>query len=93
MTDQASRSYNLPAGVYISTVVEGAAADKAGLRTGDIITAMEGNTITSGAQLIDLLGYYSAGETVSLTIQRGNGAQYEELTVDVTLSSADEAGV
>lgn len=93
VTDQASRSYNLPAGVYISTVVEGAAADKAGLRTGDIITAMEGNTITSGAQLIDLLGYYSAGETVSLTIQRGNGAQYEELTVDVTLSSADEAGV
>ena len=53
---------------------------------------MEGNTITGSDQLIDLLGYYSAGETVTLTIQRGNGTQYEEINVDVTLSSAQEAG-
>lgn len=92
VTDQASQSYNIPAGVYVSTVTDGAAARQAGIQTGDIITGMEGNTITGSDQLIDLLGYYSAGETVTLTIQRGNGTQYEEINVDVTLSSAQEAG-
>ena len=92
VTDQASQSYNIPAGVYVSTVTDGAAAQQAGIQTGDIITGMEGNTITGSDQLIDLLGYYSAGETVTLTIQRGNGTQYEEINVDVTLSSAQEAG-
>ena len=73
-------------------MTDGAAAQQAGIQTGDIITGMEGNTITGSDQLIDLLGYYSAGETVTLTIQRGNGTQYEEINVDVTLSSAQEAG-
>ena len=58
VTDQASQSYNIPAGVYVSTVTDGAAAQQAGIQTGDIITGMEGNTITGSDQLIDLLGYY-----------------------------------
>ena len=71
----------------------GAAADQAGLQKGDIITKLDGSTITGYAQLQDTLSYYSSGETVPITVQRMEGSEYVEKTFDVTLSSGKEAGV
>lgn len=93
VTDEVSKSYGMPVGVHISNVVEGAAADQAGLQKGDIITKLDGSTITGYAQLQDTLSYYSSGETVPITVQRMEGSEYVEKTFDVTLSSGKEAGV
>lgn len=70
-------------GAGVSTVVPGYGAHEAGLRTGDIITEVEGTEIDSIEQLAEELGKYEAGDTVSITFERGE----ESETVDVTLRS------
>ena len=83
--------YNIPSGVAVAEVVEGSPADEAGLQQGDILTALDGRTVSSMSQLQDVLQYYAAGETVDLTIQRADNGQYEEQTVSITLGSAQDA--
>lgn len=93
VTADASKSYGMPEGVYISTVSEGGAAEKAGLQKGDIITKLDGTRITGYAQLQDTLGYYTAGETISITVQKLEDAEYVEKVLDITLSSGAQIGV
>ena len=79
-------AYNMPEGVYVYQVVEGSAAEKAGIRQGDIITAIDGKTVTSMSQLKENLAYYKAGDKGKVTFQRlGDG--YKEKTVKVTFDA------
>ncbi|MBR5509081.1 MAG: trypsin-like peptidase domain-containing protein [Lachnospiraceae bacterium] len=93
VTEEASINYGMPVGTYVSTVVEGGAAERAGIRKGDIITKLDGSSISGMDQLKAALSYYSAGETVPITIQRKNETDYTEITLNLTLISAKEAGV
>lgn len=93
VTSDASQSYGMPEGVYINTITEGGAADQAGIQKGDILTKLDGTRITGYQQLRDTLGYYSAGETISVTIQRLEDAEYVEKVLDITLSSGAQIGV
>lgn len=77
--------YGFPQGVFVSSVTEGSGAHRAGLIRGDIITGINGQEITSMAELKDELSYCEAGSTVELTIMQGGPAGYEEKTVEVTL--------
>ncbi len=92
VTADASKSYGMPEGVYISTITEGGAAENAGLQKGDIITKLDGSRITGYSQLRDTLGYYSSGETISITIQRLENAEYVEKVMDITLSTGEQVG-
>lgn len=69
-------------GAYVQSVVPGAAADKAGLRQGDIITAVDGETIEGHAQFIEIKNQHRAGDTVSLTVDRGGRNIELSLTFD-----------
>ncbi len=80
-----SQLYGLPQGVYVSSVTEGSGADYAGLVRGDIITAINGEEVTSMAELQEELCYYEAGTTVELTIMQGSPVGYQAKTVEVTL--------
>ena len=62
------------------SVQSGGAADKAGIKDGDIITAVNGVKIGSAGSVSSLISEYSPGETVKLTINR-NGR-----TLDVNAS-------
>lgn len=90
VTEEVSESYNMPVGVYVREVMEGLGAEKAGIQAGDIITKLDGTTISSYVELKEALSYYSAGETIPITVQRMEGSEYVEKTLDITLSSADE---
>ena len=57
-------------GAVISEVVEGGAAEKAGLKAGDIIIAIDGNTIDSFTDLSKELDNYNVGDTVKVTVNR-----------------------
>lgn len=92
VTEEASETYGMPVGVHLNTIVEGGAAEKAGIRKGDIITELDGSAVTGYDQMRDLLSYYSAGETITIKLQRLENSEYVEKTVDVTLSSADAVG-
>lgn len=85
-------AYNMPQGIYIYKVVENSPAQNAGLRQGDIITAFDGQSVTSMSELKQLMTYYKSGQKVEITFERlGDG--YEEKTVKVKLGAMSEANV
>lgn len=90
VTADVSKSYGLPQGVYINSVNEGSGAEAAGMKKGDIVTAVNGKTVRSVSELKEYLSYYKAGETVTLTLQRVSEEGYKEAQLDVTLIKADE---
>ena len=71
------------AGNSIDAVVPGSPGDLAGIKTGDIITAVEGQAIDSSHQLGDVLVQYAPGRTVSVEIYRAGSY----LTLKVTLGT------
>ena len=75
--------YHLPVGVYVYSIEEGSAAEKAGLKEGDIITAIDGTEIESITELKSQLKEFTAGDTAILSVYRSdeNGAETLELTV------------
>ena len=75
-----SKIYGIPEGVYVYQVYEGTAAEKAGLRQGDVIIELNGVSIGSMEELQRELQYYSAGTEVKLTVRRAaNGYTEEEV--------------
>ena len=86
MTEDYSKAYRIPTGVFVDSVVEGEAADKAGIRPRDIITKIGDVTVTTSDMIVDELQYYKAGETVTVTISRlMDDNEYQEIEVSVTL--------
>lgn len=92
VTSEISEAYDMPVGAYISKVEENSSAQAAGLSKGNIITKFDGQTIKSRSDLITLLTYYRAGETVDVVamIQGANG--YTEKTFTVALGVKDSFG-
>ena len=86
VTASVTEAYGIPTGVYVSDVTEGSGAQAAGLRRGDVITALDGRSVTDVSQLQELLQYYKAGQTVNLTVQSITDNAYAEKTVSLTLS-------
>lgn len=85
VTTEVSKSYDMPKGVYITSVEEGSAADKAGLKKGYIITRFDGSSVSSISELKEQLSYYKAGESVEVVYSTVSGGEYTEQTVTVTL--------
>jgi serine protease Do len=79
--DTMARYYNVPVGVYVRFMDSNGAAAEAGLQVGDIITGINGETISSSTELSAELKKYNAGDTIQVNYYR-NGS---ELTVSVTL--------
>jgi serine protease Do len=80
--------YGMPLGVYVYSVISGSGAENAGLRQGDIITGMDGQTVSTMDELQSLLKSYEAGDTVTLTVERIQNNGYEPMQVSVVLSGA-----
>ncbi len=70
-------------GVRIATVKNGSAADDAGLKVGDVITAVGSTEIASSAQIRAIIAGHEPGDALTLTIRRDGSSK----TVHVTLGS------
>ncbi len=70
-------------GAQIGQVVSGSPADKAGLKAGDVITAVDGNAVYGADDVTAAVGSHTPGDTVTLTITRGGTAK----TVSVVLGT------
>lgn len=81
VTETVSQMYNMPIGVYIVEVTPDGAADKANLKSGDILIKADGETITNTEELNAKKNLHKAGEEMELTFVR-NG---EEHTATITL--------
>jgi putative serine protease PepD len=75
-------------GVGISSVEKGTGAADAGLKVGDVITSVNGTTVTQAEQLRAIIAGHKPGDTLTLTIRR-NGATK---TVRATLGSRSSSG-
>jgi S1-C subfamily serine protease len=65
-----------------SAVTPGGPAALAGLRSGDVVTAVNGEEVSAKSALADLLAQYSPGDTVALTVLRAG----KEVRADVMLA-------
>ncbi|MBD5135116.1 MAG: PDZ domain-containing protein [Lachnospiraceae bacterium] len=90
VTQELSEMYDIPEGVYIMEVIKGGAADKAGLSKYDVITEIEGETVSSMVELKSALEYYKKGEKVKLTIETIEGNEYSEKEVEIELGGEME---
>lgn len=60
----------VPPGAMVTDVTRGSAAEKAGIRRGDVIVAVNGKPVVSAAQLRTRVGLVRAGETVEIELLR-----------------------
>ena len=72
-------------GVYIVEVSKGSAAEEAGLKQGDVITAIDGQKVTDGASVQEKVNNYRPGDKAVLTYIRDG----KELTTEVKFHAAD----
>ncbi|MEE9297784.1 MAG: trypsin-like peptidase domain-containing protein [Acidimicrobiia bacterium] len=68
-----------PAGVAVASVIEGTAADAAGLRVGDVIQSVDEQPVTTMARLVVRLRFYRVGDVASLLISRSGNVMLLEL--------------
>ncbi|MBR2577939.1 MAG: trypsin-like peptidase domain-containing protein [Erysipelotrichaceae bacterium] len=68
-TQEYNLRYNIE-GLVVSEVIEGGAADKAGIKAGDIIKSIDGIELSEFSQLAKLLDDYQIGDKVKLEIER-----------------------
>ena len=74
--------YNLPIGVYVKTVDDFSAAQKAGIKPGDVIIAINDKEITTMEELNEIKYTHSIGDTVTLKIDRNNEKMDIELKLE-----------
>lgn len=86
ITEDMSKQYSMPVGVYITEVSSMSAAECAGLQKGDIITEFAGETVTSADDLNAIKAKQTSGDTVSVKIDR-NG---KEMTLDLVIPQPTE---
>lgn len=71
-------------GIYVDEAIEGGAANKAGIKKGDVITKMNGIEVKTPAEFQEQLVKYNPGATVQLEINRDG----KEKTIDVVLQNS-----
>ena len=92
VTDEYAQYFNWPKGAYVNSVEEGSCADQAGLKQGDIITAIDGTGIASANELIAAKNKYEVGDTAELTIFRAGETLTLSITFDATQDPTADAG-
>lgn len=86
--EQLAKDKKLPdlRGVYIDDVVEGGAAEKAGIQKGDVIVKINEHMINGKSELMEVIGQHNPGDKIAVTISR-NGT---DINVPLTFLSENE---
>ncbi len=86
VTPSLALQFSLPvkAGAYVVSLAPGGPADKAGMRSGDVIVGFDGHAVTGAEQLGTLIHARSPGATVSVQIVRQDGSR---ATIRATLGT------
>lgn len=79
------RGLDINYGVYIDSLMDGSSAKEAGLKKGDIITAVDGATVRTSPDMLERVGRKRPGDQLEFTYLRGGDSR----TANVTLKRAD----
>ena len=83
---EAVENYELPEGLYISAVAENSDAAAQGIREGDILTAIDGQSVSSTEEVAAIRDTKSVGDSLRFTIWR----EGETFEVDVLLMDTND---
>lgn len=86
VSSELSQMYNIPEGVYITQVIDGGAADKAGIEKSDVVVELDGESVGSMDDLQSLLDYYESGQTVKMKVMTLEKKEYVEKEIEITLT-------
>ncbi|MBO4288545.1 MAG: trypsin-like peptidase domain-containing protein [Lachnospiraceae bacterium] len=87
VTSDLASLYGMPTGVYLTRITEGGPFEAAGIQAGGILTALDGETVSTMEGLKELLTYYAAGETVTVQVSVLEGNEYVTHEYQVTLGA------
>ena len=89
VTEELARSFGLKQakGALVNDVIKGSPADKAGIRQGDVITALNGSEVKDPSHLQRLVAETGVGKTAKISIFRDG----KERELSISLASADSA--
>ncbi len=79
LNEQTAKAYNLVLGVYVKTVEDFSAAEKAGIKPGDVIIEAEGKKITKMDELNEIKNTHKIGEELKIKVNR-DGSE-KDLTI------------
>jgi len=85
VTQEANVSQGVPLGAYVTEIVMDSPAMKAGIQSGDIITAINEMPILSFSQYVEVLSGCAPEETVNVKISRQGAGEYREITIPIIL--------
>lgn len=85
---QEMQNYGLPKGAAVRDISEGSPAAEAGLEANDIITAINGNEISSSKELVETVSDALSGDEISLTIYRQGETREIKVIVGEQIQSA-----
>lgn len=76
-------------GIYIGYVIKDGAADKAGIKDGDIITSIDGKSVNSNAEFNEVVAQHSPGDVVKVAIERDGKPFYFDVTLFNSMGNTD----
>lgn len=79
LDEKTSKVYNLVVGVYVKSIEDFSAAEKAGVKVGDVIVEADGKKITSMNELNEIKNSHKIGDELKIKVNRNN--KTEELTL------------
>lgn len=86
--DQFAKDNDLPSmnGVYVQEIVEGGAAEKAGMKKGDVILSMQGLPVNSKSELQEIISQHNPGDKIAITVLRDG----KQVPLSLTLLNENE---
>lgn len=87
VTEAYAQSFSMPVGIYVEQVLKNSSADKAGIKVGDIIVAINDTNVETMKDLSDILTYTKAGTSGTIKVKYLDNGEYKEKTVKITFAS------
>lgn len=78
----ARQNLSVRQGAYLEVISKGSAAEKSGLKPGDVVIAVDGRKVDSAVSMAELIQTYQPGESAQLLYYRGNRLRRTEIVMD-----------
>lgn len=87
VTDSIKDKYNIPSGVYVTSVENNSPAYNAGIQPGDVITSVQGSQINTFRNLTDKINQFAPGDKTAFIIKRFARDEYKDMSFEVTFAA------
>lgn len=91
VTEIYAQFYNIPQGFIIRSVEDDSAAQKAGLKVGDVVIGINGELIESISEFNDIKSKFSAGDTITVSVYRDGEISDKEVTLGEDRSAIESS--